>query len=68
VDIAKASADSAKAQLSRSRAILGATRTREQQVPIYEVAYKSAIVNVEHAKAALETANGQSSMSTRTSS
>jgi membrane fusion protein (multidrug efflux system) len=56
VDIAKASADSAKAQLSRSQAIVSATRAREQQVPISEVAYKSAIANVEHAKAVLETA------------
>ena len=56
VDIARASADSAKAQLSRSQSIVSATRAREQQVPISEVAYKSAIANVEHAKAVLETA------------
>lgn len=56
VEIAQASAESAKAQLSRSRAILGATRAREQQVPISEVAWRSAIANVERAKAALETA------------
>jgi membrane fusion protein (multidrug efflux system) len=56
VDIAKAAADSAKAQLFRSQEILGATRAREQQVPISEVAYKSATANVAHARAALETA------------
>ncbi len=54
VDIAKASADSAKAPLSRSQAIVSATRAREQQVPISEVAYKSTIANVEHAKACLK--------------
>jgi membrane fusion protein (multidrug efflux system) len=56
VDIARASADSAKAQLSRAQANVSATRAREQQVPISEVAYKSAIANVQHAKAVLETA------------
>jgi membrane fusion protein, multidrug efflux system len=56
VDIAKASTGSAKAQLARAQSELLEARAREQEVPITEAAHKSALANVEKAKAALEQA------------
>ena len=56
VDIAKASASSAKSRLAQSQSQYMATKAREQEVPISEAAYKSALATAERAKAALEQA------------
>jgi membrane fusion protein (multidrug efflux system) len=56
VEIARANANSSKARLARSQSLLLETKAREQQIPISEAAYKSAIANVERAKATLEQA------------
>ena len=54
VEIARANASSSKARLSRSQSLLLETKAREQQIPISEAAYKSALANVDRAKATLE--------------
>ena len=56
VNIARANANSFKARLARSQSSLLSTKAREGQVPITEATYKSALANVERAKAALEQA------------
>ncbi len=56
VDIARANSNSFKARLSRSQSSLLSAKAREGQVPITEATYKSALANVERAKAALEQA------------
>ena len=56
VEIARANANSSKARLARSQSLLLESKAREQQIPISEAAYKSAIANVERAKATLEQA------------
>jgi membrane fusion protein (multidrug efflux system) len=56
VEIARANANSSKARLSRSQSLLLETKAREQQIPISEAAYKSALANVDRAKATLEQA------------
>jgi len=56
VEIARANAKSAQARLLRSQSQLLETKAREQQVPITEADYKSAVATVERAKAALQQA------------
>jgi membrane fusion protein (multidrug efflux system) len=56
VDIARANANSFKARLARSQSSLLSAKAREGQIPITEATYKSALANVERAKAALEQA------------
>src|SRR5580704_18083665 len=56
VEIARANANSSKARLARSQSLLLETKAREQQIPISEAAYKSALANVDRAKATLEQA------------
>jgi membrane fusion protein, multidrug efflux system len=56
VDIARAGSGSAKAQLARAQSQLLEARADEKEVPISEAARKSALANVEKAKAALEQA------------
>jgi membrane fusion protein, multidrug efflux system len=56
VEIARANATSSKARLARSQSLLLETKAREQQIPISESAYKSALANVDRAKATLEQA------------
>jgi membrane fusion protein, multidrug efflux system len=56
VQIARANANSSKARLARSQSLLLETKAREQQIPISEAAYKSALANVDRAKATLEQA------------
>jgi membrane fusion protein (multidrug efflux system) len=56
VAIARASANSAKAKASRSQSLLLESKAQEQQVPIDEAAYKSALAAVERAKAAYDQA------------
>jgi membrane fusion protein, multidrug efflux system len=56
VDIARANSNSFKARLARSQSSLLSAKAREEQVPITEATYKSALANVERAKAALEQA------------
>ena len=56
VEIARANASSSKARLARSQSLLLETKAREQQIPISEAAYKSAMANVDRAKATLEQA------------
>ena len=56
VNIARANASSFKARLARSQSSLLSTKAKERQVPITEAAYKSALANVERAKASLEQA------------
>jgi len=56
VDIAKASTGSAKAQLARAQSQFLEAKAREEEVPISEAAHKSALANIEKAKAALEQA------------
>jgi membrane fusion protein (multidrug efflux system) len=56
VQIARANARSAEARVSRSQSQFLETKAREQQVPISEATYKSALASVEHAKAILQQA------------
>jgi membrane fusion protein, multidrug efflux system len=56
VEIARSNTKSSQARLARSQSQLLMTRAREREVPIAEAAYKSAVANVERAKAALELA------------
>jgi membrane fusion protein (multidrug efflux system) len=56
VSIARANTRSSEARLTRSQSMLLETKAREQQVPISEAAYKSALAAVEHAKAVLQQA------------
>jgi membrane fusion protein, multidrug efflux system len=56
VEIARANARSAQARVLRSQSQFLETKAREQQVPISEVIYKSALASVERAKAALQQA------------
>ena len=56
VDIARANARSAQARVVRSQSQFLETRAREQQIPITEADYKSALASVERAKAALQQA------------
>ena len=56
VEIARATANSSKARVERSQSLLLETKAREQQVPITEATYKSALAAVEHAKAAWDQA------------
>jgi membrane fusion protein, multidrug efflux system len=51
VAIARATMNSSKARVARSQSLLLETKAREQQIPITEVAYKSALAAVERAKA-----------------
>ena len=54
VVIARANAHSAQARVSRSQSQLLETKAREQQVPIAEATYKSAVAAAERARAALQ--------------
>lgn len=54
VEISRANSRSSQAKLARSQAQLLETKARERQVPITEVAYKSALANAARAKALLE--------------
>jgi membrane fusion protein, multidrug efflux system len=56
VEIARANTRSSQARLLRSQSQLRETKAREQQVPIAEATYKSALAAVERAKAALQQA------------
>lgn len=56
VAIARSVAKSSQARMARSESLFLVTRAREREVPITEAAYKSAIANVERAKANLELA------------
>ncbi len=56
VSIARANTRSAEAKLTRSQSVFLETKAREQQIPISEAAYKSALAAVEHAKAVLQQA------------
>jgi len=56
VEIARANVRSAQARVSRSQSQFLETKAREQQVPITEAAYKSALATVERARAALQQA------------
>jgi membrane fusion protein (multidrug efflux system) len=56
VDIARSNAKSSQARVARSQSLFLVTRAREREVPITEAAYKSAVANVERAKANLELA------------
>lgn len=56
VEIARATVNSSKARLARSQSLFRETKAREQQVPITEATYKSALATAEHAKAVLQQA------------
>jgi membrane fusion protein (multidrug efflux system) len=56
VQIARANARSAQARVVRSESQLLETKAHEQQVPITEAGYKSALATVERAKASLQQA------------
>ena len=56
VSIARANTLSAQARMSQSQAIYLETKARERGVPIAEATYKSAVANVERAKAAVQQA------------
>ena len=56
VEIARANANSSKARLARSQSLLMETKAREQEIPISEAAYKSALANADRARATLEQA------------
>ena len=56
VAIARANTRSSEARLSRSQSQFMETKAREQQVPIAEATYKSALASVERARAALQQA------------
>jgi membrane fusion protein, multidrug efflux system len=56
VVIARANASSAQARFLRSQSQLLETKAREQQVPISQADYKSALATVERAKASLQQA------------
>jgi membrane fusion protein, multidrug efflux system len=56
VSIARANTRSAEARLNRSQSVFLETKAREQQIPISEATYKSALASVEHAKAVLQQA------------
>jgi membrane fusion protein, multidrug efflux system len=56
VDIARSNAKSSEARMARSQSLFLVSRAREREVPITEAAYRSAIANVERAKANLELA------------
>jgi membrane fusion protein (multidrug efflux system) len=56
VSIARANTRSAEARLTRSQSMFLETKAREQQIPISEATYKSALAAVEHAKAVLQQA------------
>src|SRR3984885_195720 len=56
VEIARVTTSSAKAREARSQSLLLESRAREQQVPITQAAYKSAMAAAERAKAALDEA------------
>ena len=56
VEIARATVNSSKARLARSQSLFRETKAREQQVPITEATYKSALATAEHAKAVLQRA------------
>ncbi|HEY0703958.1 MAG TPA: HlyD family secretion protein [Candidatus Acidoferrales bacterium] len=51
VAIAQASMNSSKARVARSQSLLLETKAREQQIPITEATYKSALAAVERARA-----------------
>jgi membrane fusion protein, multidrug efflux system len=51
VAIARATMNSSKARVARSQSLLLETKAREQQIPITEAEYKSALAAVERAKA-----------------
>ena len=51
VAIARATMNSSKARVARSQSLLLETKAREQQIPITEASYKSALAAVERAKA-----------------
>ena len=59
VDIAKAQAAAAAADLSRSEAQLRGSQARKQQVPVREAQYQSSLAGAERAKAQLEEARLQ---------
>ncbi|HXM14752.1 MAG TPA: biotin/lipoyl-binding protein, partial [Candidatus Eremiobacteraceae bacterium] len=54
VAIARANTRSAEARVTRSQSVFLETKAREQQIPISEATYKSAVAAVEHAKAVLQ--------------
>ena len=56
VEIARVTTNSAKAREARSQSLLLESKAREQQVPITQAAYKSALAAKERAKAALDQA------------
>jgi membrane fusion protein, multidrug efflux system len=56
VAIARANTRSSEARLNRSQSAFLETKAREQQIPISEATYKSALAAVEHAKAVLQQA------------
>ena len=56
VEIARATVNSSKARVARSQSLFRETKAREQQVPITEATYKSALATAEHAKAVLQRA------------
>ena len=56
VAIARSNTRSAEARLNRSQSAFLETKAREQQIPISEGTYKSALAAVEHAKAVLQQA------------
>jgi membrane fusion protein, multidrug efflux system len=56
VEIARVTTNSAKARETRSQSLLLESKAREQQVPITQAAYKSALAATERAKAALDQA------------
>jgi membrane fusion protein, multidrug efflux system len=57
VAIARANTRSAGARVTRSQSVFLETKAREQQIPISEATYKSAVAAVEHAKAVLQQAD-----------
>jgi membrane fusion protein (multidrug efflux system) len=56
VEIARVTTNSAKAKEARSQSLLLESKAREQQVPITEAAYKSALAAVERTRAAVDLA------------
>ncbi len=56
VAIARSNTRSAEARMNRSQSAFLETKAREQQIPISEATYKSALAAVEHAKAVLQQA------------
>ncbi len=56
VAIAQANTNSSKARMVRSQSLLLETKAREQQIPITEATYKSALAAVERARAVLDQA------------